>query len=774
MPAYGNKLILFVSILPSLALPGLALAQTTTPGAADGEEGEIIVTAQKRAQNINDVGSSITALNADQLSQQRIVSAADLAAIVPGFSANETGNGRTIFTMRGIGFPDTSLQSLPSVSVYVDEVALPYPSMVLGAGIDLERVEVLKGPQGTYYGQNATGGAVNYIAAKPTSGFGAGLELGYGRFDTFEAAGFVSGPLSSTLNARVAGKIVNGGPWQRSVSRDDRNGRSDQIMGRFLLDWEPVGGALFRLSVNGWRDRSETQAGQVAEKYGGDVPAFLKPEVAAFPVSQDPRSADWDADKSLKRDSDFLQISLRGEIDVGDWAQFTSISAYSRLNYYAPTDLDGTPFRVYFSTYDGRIRSISQEARLSGVIDGRLNWMVGGNYLNDKIREYMFGQSPRHSRANAAGRNWQDFGIPNTGDLESWAAFANADYDLTDHLSLTLGARYTWSRHDFTGCTVSGTDNQLGLAFTTIINTNRAANGQGPLATPIQSGECITQGPPPTFTPGLVSGGFSEDSISWRAGLNWKTAGGMLLYGNISRGFKSGSFPAVSASSYAQLAPVVQEQVTAYEAGIKASTIDRSAQINAAAFYYDYKNKQLLATFFDPVFNRISRLANIPKSEVYGFEVNAVLKPSERLRFDIGASYTHARVRRFVAINTVGVLTDYAGLPFNFTPPLNLNAGFTYNAPLSENLDLSFGASMAYRDKTSADLGGIDARYKIDDYYLVDGHVGIESKDKRWSGQIWAKNIFSSYYWSNVNLFDNVIRNTGKPATYGVSVGFRW
>ncbi len=226
-------------------------------GAGDTDVGEIIVTANKREQNLSNVGLSISALSGDQLAKQRVGDVSDLAKVTPGLAFAPTANSTPVYTLRGVGFFETTLSAYPDVSTYIDQAPLPLPVMTTLTAFDLERVEVLKGPQGTLFGNNATGGAINFIAAKPTREFAAGADFSYGRFNTFETSGFISGPITSTLRARLAVKMVNGDDWQKSYTRidggvpagylalgvpagfdkrQDTIGKRDNIAGRLLFD----------------------------------------------------------------------------------------------------------------------------------------------------------------------------------------------------------------------------------------------------------------------------------------------------------------------------------------------------------------------------------------------------------------------------------------------------------------------------------------------------------------------------------------------------------
>ena len=237
----------------------LAQARNESGGVAD-----IVVTAQKRAQSLNTVGMSIQAATGDALAIRGITDPKDLIKIVPGFSATTTAYTTPVYTLRGIGLYDSAFMSSPSVAVYVDQIPRNFPMMSYGVALDVERVEVLKGPQGTLFGQSATGGAVNYIPNKPTDTFEAGGTISYERFGKADIQGYISGPISSTLKARLAGQSITGGAWQRRQSDpSEKNGKLDTFDVRLLVDWQPVETLKLEFGATGRRDRSDSLAGQL-------------------------------------------------------------------------------------------------------------------------------------------------------------------------------------------------------------------------------------------------------------------------------------------------------------------------------------------------------------------------------------------------------------------------------------------------------------------------------------------------------------------------------
>src|SRR5690606_36266074 len=247
-----NPLAALVSFGAAAVFSGSALAQLE----------EIVVTAQKRSENINDVGLSIAAVSGTKLSEQKLTSLEEISSAVPGLVYSTSTANTPIFTLRGIGFNEQPLGAYPATSLYLDEAPMPFPVLASHAAYALERVEVHKSPQGILFGQNSTGGAINVIAAKPGDELEAGADVSYSRFNKVEMNGFVSGPLTDTIGARLAVTGVNSDDWQRSTSRDDENGAEEYQAARLILTFEPTDTASYLFNINGWNDKSDPQAQQ--------------------------------------------------------------------------------------------------------------------------------------------------------------------------------------------------------------------------------------------------------------------------------------------------------------------------------------------------------------------------------------------------------------------------------------------------------------------------------------------------------------------------------
>lgn len=780
-----------ISALAMLVGSATAFAQSSSVPASGGGDaadtgvGDIIVTAQKREQKLNDVGMSISALSGDDLVSRGVASVEDLVRVVPGFSATTAQFANPVYTIRGVGFYESSLQSSPAVTVYTDEVPLPYPAMTSHADLDLERVEVLKGPQGLVFGQNSTGGAINFIAARPTSDFEAGLNTSYERFGLLRMGGFASGPLSDMLKVRVAARAHSGGKWQKAYTRRDKLGAKDLLQGRVLLDFQPTERLNFVLNVNGWRDKSDPQAYQLIA-ISPNNPAGVKPVVANFPLPpNNARAAEWVPGAQF-RDNSFYQFSLRSTYDVSDAITLTSVTAYEKFEQDEYRDF-GLSLVAGNTDVTGYIESFSQELRLSGET-GRFNWIIGANYGRDSIFNSIHGHSEFSSTnpiitpflLNLINGSliWDGTPYPNgmlfEGGIASvktkvrtLAAFANVEYKITDALTFQVGARYTDDRRRATHCNTG----DRGLLDTFEFLAGLLYRTSPELAI----GDCVTFNT--AGVPGPASGTLHENNWSWRTGLNWKINPDALLYANVSRGYKAGSFPTIASAAVSQFFPVTQERLTAYEAGFKVALADRRIQLNGAAFYYDYVNKQLRGKAVVFPFGNLDRLLNIPKSRLWGVEGSILARPVEGLDINLGATYLNSKVTsNFTAIAQDSNATfNIKGNSYPYTPKLSIVADAQYSFPINGNgLSAFFGGGVTHNSSTTADIANA-ANFAIPAYTLVDVRAGVAGPDDQWRFMLYGKNIFDEFYWTNVShSYDTNTRVTGYPAVYGVSFSYRF
>lgn len=741
---------------------------------------DIIVTAQKREQSINKVGLTITALSADSLRNQRIAALEDVAAAVPGLSFTTSAANTPVFTLRGVGFYDVTLGASPTVSVYVDQIALPFSVLTSQVNLDVERVEVLKGPQGTLFGQNSTGGAINFVAAKPTDEFKAGADLSYGRFNTIEINGFVSGPLTDRLKARIAGHVVNGDDWQRGYFGNRlTNGAPEVYSGRALFDWRAADTVRFELALTAWRDKSDPTVPQVIGYQPQVIPGVLPDSLIDYPISpRNARAADYSP--GLQKpfaNNRFYQVALRGDIDLTSDLTLTSLTSYIDFKLHQTQGGDGVAARILdVFNQRGKITSFSQELRISNGSSRSLRYTLGANYERstaDELSELTFQDA---SSAQFLGIATGEYDTQQT--VRTAAVFGDAEYDLTDQLTVKGGIRYTDSKRDFYTCYY---DKGINGVYATGEFFTGLSRGFNPDLGPYVPGACFvldnitSDGTPATYLGGAFNDTLKENNVSWRAGLDFRATPGVLLYGNVSKGYKAGSFAAISAAVQSEYLPVVQESVVSYEIGAKVSLFDRKVQANVAAFYYDYKNKQLRTKVIDPVFGIVDALVNIPKSDSKGIELEINANPVRGLTASGAFIYLDSKIKRYVGINAGGIEDDFDGALVPFSPKYQASANIDYDFPVSDSMHAFLGGSVKYRATANSIVGFSEPTYKIDGYTLLDVRFGVRSAEDRWRLQFWGKNITNKYYWTNVVAsYETLTRYPGMPASYGATVSFRY
>jgi outer membrane receptor protein involved in Fe transport len=743
-------------------------AQTVT--ADDGQSlAEVVVTAQKRTQSINDVGMSITALGTEGLQALNVNDTADLAKVISGFNFTPTAVGPPVYTLRGVGFYESSLSAAPAVTVYIDEAPLAFTSMTQVGVIDVQRVEVLEGPQGTLYGENSTGGAINYVAARPTKEFAAGGSLSYGNFSTIDAKGFVSGPLSDALAARFSFRAVTGGDWQYSYTRGETLGATNQLAFRLLLDWTPVDALKVAFTFSGWRDTSDFQAYQL-QGINCTTPSRC-PYPADYPLAPaNARAADWNPAWPMTTNNSFRQFVVRADYTISPALTLTSISGYQHLSIANSQDNSATPIADEDTATFGKIDSFNQELRLSGAAQ-RLHWVAGAYYSHAKVyEENYYDTQYQSSTAPIPGLPGFEYvsDVTNTR-LSTYAGFANADFQVTDHLTLVSGVRYTQADRFFVGCDVDPPAD--GGKAAAIFNVIQQAV-LGSLVKPAVSGGCFTLDK--NYLPNETDVTFNQNNVSWKGGLNWKTDGGILLYADAAKGYKSGSIPTVSAATYKGFQPAPQESLLAYEAGVKAPLFNRALQLNAAAFYYDYKNKQLRGHILDPVFGLVEAMVSIPTSQVWGVEASVAAKPMRGLDLSASVTYLETMVQSYSGYNAAQQFQNYAGSAFPFSPKWESVGDARYSWGIGHEKRAFVGANLTEHSVSYASIG-VDPNFQMRAYTLLGARAGIEAADDTWRVSFWGDNVTNVYYWTGVDQYwDTRFRIAAKPATYGVKFEYRY
>jgi iron complex outermembrane receptor protein len=724
-------------------------------------------------ENVNSVPMSITAQTSDQLLKQGVISPADLAKVVPGFQYTQSLFGEPVFTLRGIGFYDLAVGARPAVTIYVDEVPLPFGVMTNFAGLDSERVEVLKGPQGTIFGENSTGGAINYIAAKPTKNPEAGFDISYGRFNDVEATGFVSGPITDQLEGRFSLRTSQSGDWQKSYTTADTLGAKNTAGARLLLDWKPADSLRFELSLTGWYDRSDIPAGQfVAFTPNEPIPL---PGVSTYPVAPaNDRAADWTPGDDHSHHAQFYQASLRTDYDLTSEITATSITSFMHWNDDYFVDADGETYNNATLNIDGQLDTAYQELRLAGKHD-RLRWIAGSSFQYDRTREHDTQYNPYSTITHLFDP--LNGGLPfisnpyfTDANYRTYAGFGNLDFVANDVITAHAGVRFTALNSGANGASFDSPNGGLQKGLLVIGNSLRAAIGLPPAP-------FVPNGPDTLnaeFAPAIAHNRLDQDNVSWRVGLDAKVAPTTLLYGNVSKGYKAGSFPAIEATFANQLKPVSQESVVAYEVGFKSTLFDRHLQFNGAIFYYDYKDKQFIGRINIPPLGAQPSLVNIPKSSVKGAEFQLTWRPIEELTATLGGTYLNSKVSSFENYDAFGNPINISGEAFPYTPTYQLVADAEYDHPLFGKYSGFVGISEHYQTSSFGGFGN-DQILQIRSYGLLDLRAGVETTDGVWRVMAYGRNVTDTYYWNNVQkVLDTTARFAGMPATYGVTVSYRY
>ena len=765
----------------------------------------LVVTANRREESVNTIGMAIQAFRGEQMRELHVTTVKDLASVVPSFSVSQSYQGVPTYTLRGIGFNTINLSATSTVGTYVDEVAYAYPMMNTGPMMDLERVEVLKGPQGTLYGRNTTAGLIDFVTNKPTEEFQAGLTAEVGNYRTHNFEGYVSGPLAEGVQARFAFRTDDSDEgWQESNTRGDKLGEVHRYGFRASLALQPTESLSVDASVTAWKNKSDTVAAQGI----GFTPAtaaspFNAPGLVSYIATYmptDATQADWapygrratdvgtglGIGDPLRENNEFKAVKLRIAYDLGEHMRLVSLSNYNSLTRDATFDWSGAPYEILVQKAEGRIRSIAEELRLEGETDS-VNWLVGvyvgkdtlldsnrtllGDNANvGTIRFYTNSLllTPFNSggytalQASQAFRTYRD-----QGDIKTTtqSVFANADWQLGDQFKLTTGLRYTKDKQDFAGCSRDFNGNMLPNVNITNRFLFSAVHG---LVAPISQGDCNTFDPA-THRFGLVTSQLNEDNFAWRVALNWTPTDNLLAYASVSRGAKAGVTPINAANISTQDAPASQELLLAYEAGFKAALFDRRVQANASVFYYDYEDKQLSVYFADPIYTALARLANVPKSMAYGLDGDVTWKINSEFTAIASGTWLHTEVQDYVGINAAGKSASFDGKPFLYSPKFQGSMTLLYRHDLNDKLGLQAAINGRYQAESHADLEG-NPLFAIPEYGTLNASLGLHSSDDRWEVSVWGRNLTDEYYWSAVSSNANVVvRFPGQTRTFGAS-----
>ncbi|MEZ5501087.1 MAG: TonB-dependent receptor [Steroidobacteraceae bacterium] len=778
---------------------------------------EVVITAQKREQSINDVGITVNAFTGDQLKDAGLRAAEDIAQFTPGLTVNATAaTGVPVYTIRGVGFQDYSTAASSTVGLYFDQVAMPYTVASRGVAFDIERVEVLKGPQGDLYGRNTTAGQINFISKMPTKTFQAGVTAGLGSFSTYNLEGFISGPMGERARGRLAVRTDQSSDgWQKSLTRNDKLGKLDTKALRAMVEFDLSDAATLLLKAQYVDDQSENLAntaynGQLAGLGEFNLPytpldQYLLPTGANFGQvppwysTDNNRAADWTNSYTSpitgrtfnlrpQRDNQLKSVAATLNWDINGY-KLTSITSFDQFDRVESNDWDGCFCNDSSNINTTDLSMFSEELRVTRESE-QLLWIAGVYYSTDDMDEYyhyfmsdsVFGEgSIPWGVGLFAPTPILELDTKYRQKTDSAAVFGHVEWKFADRWRATIGARYTQEKRDWSGCTFSAEDGTLGAFLNAQFGSTLAPGDCGTIDDDPNS---------PTYIFALIGGPNVNDAFHvytdkidtkrWmgKLGLDFAVNDDVLIYGTISNGFKSGGFNGANSNTTLQLKPYKEEVLTSFEVGTKATLAEGRAQLNVAAFYYDYKDKQEQDSAVTFVGN-IAGLANVPKSRIQGAEINLDWAPTDALHLSFGAAFLDTEITEWMAVDrtlsswpTV-VRTDASGVELAQSPKVQLNAmlGYQWHVAGERVVDLSFDA--AYKDKTT---GGVQTTDATDSYTLVNARLGFGSADGRWRAMVWGRNLTDEYYYPAAYVGGNgpLIRSVGMPRTYGISVDYRF
>lgn len=716
----------------------LAGVSTTSYAQAAAEEvdpNEIIVTATKRSENLQSVPISVSAIAGDALSKSRVTQADELVTKIPNLQLTSTvGDNTPIFALRGVSMSDYSLNQASPVATYYDEVYKGNFAFLGIALFDLERVEVLRGPQGTLYGKNTTGGAVNLISRAPKLGEANGyLNLGYGNYDRMDVNGAVNLPLGEKAALRVAGTYARADGWFKNVlpGKPDLASVSEYGVRASLLV-EPSDGVQFIL-------RAAT-SNQNPRNYG----IYAEPE-AVNRVGLSRRQIA--ANVTDRRHARTYSVSLTGNIDVSDALTLTSITSWDkgRLRFYE--DTDGQPNELLEIPYIDRATQFAQDLRLTSDYDGPFNFILGAYYNREKVfNQTTFEIAKDIDSDGLPGVTDADcaIGLPlgclfdNSFDQlkKSVAVYSDVKFELADAVTLRGGLRYT---HD-TGDQTNFRSDALGPNGVLVVNLIPNSALQ-----------------------------YKKNNLSGKIGVDYKLDGGNLLYANYSRGYRANSFNAQAFFDPSELSVAKPESVDAFELGAKTQFADRRVTLNMAGFYYKYRNQQFIN--INPA-TAAQTLENIPRSRILGGEAELTARASDRLTLRAGLGLLDAKIQQGIVSGT-----DVSGHKLSNAPSLTFNGGVDATVIDSDAGKLSLHGDLAYSSSQYFEVINIP-RLKQSSYALLSGHIDWESGNGRWNASIWGKNLTNRFYFtSRVDLlagFGFDYNHISAPRTYGITVGVKY
>jgi len=755
-------------LLSTVSLITSAAHGQTVPAVAAAASGpttvqDVIVTATRQSTKLQKTAVAVTVVGADKISQENLITARDLAGQTPGVTIQRAGITplTQVFFIRGIGDSDPIFD--PNVAQYVDDVYLPRAINGLSDLSDVERVEVLRGPQGTLFGENADAGAIRYITKNPTDTLQTSADVGYGNYNAFNIHGYVSGPIIPGLldgNVAIGHEQHDGYTWDPTIHQHVNNQDTSGIRAKLLAT--PSSKLTVLLSVDGTLD-SSAAAYYVPERpiIGGTLQS---PVYGAFQnnvsyASQQPKNNSWIAGVSGKITYEFTpQLT------------FNSISAFrgfsqDPVNYnndgqplVAYSNADPIPVSISDNYLVYRDQEATQEFQLQGKYD-RFDFTSGLYFLYEDFSSNRIGYVVSPTAATATPAYPEDQ-IADTKTF-NYAAYAQGDYHFTDQLTGTLGLRYTIERRHFD---FDGVYDYL----------------SGAPITPTAGA--------PTSTPGgyAAANNFTYlDQKTWysltpKYVLSYQFTPGAFGYASLSEGFDAGGFNN-RASSLATALPYDQENVTTYEIGLKTDWLQHRLRVDGTVFYNAYTGLQETAAVISPVTDAyVSVRANANRAHTQGFELESDAQPIPDLKLTATASYLETRFDSFAnaAATVVGgktVLLGATGNQLPLSPKWQLYAAIDYRLPLDLPGEAHIGADITYESSYFSDIFNY-RQGQVPDQGYADAFISYAPANSPWKFTLTGRNLgnriaYQSITWGGTpNLWEGPV---GPPRTIFFKISYK-
>lgn len=709
----------------SLAMVGAAEAAEPTPaadGAAPAVE-QVIVTAERRATDLQKTAIAISAFGQQVLADRKIDNIRDLSGQIPNLSIGRVTISHTTqtYALRGVGEADPIQE--PVLAVYVDDVYIPRQIGSMVEFNDLERVEVLRGPQGTLYGRNSSAGALRVITRDPGQTLRAKAEVGLGNYGAVDVRALIEGPL---VQDKLSGSFSyihhkrDGVTFNPTLNHDVN--RIDLDAFRAKLRWTPTDRLDALLTVNALRDRSDTRSYIPVKQPGG---AFRK-------------------DRSYSevepvQDLDQASVSLRVQYNLTDQLKLKSISAYGGFNLNPVAyDNDGEAALIQKNLIHYNDQYATQELQLNGDF-GALTFTSGLFYLHERFFVQRDGYSRRNAQATdptVTPGNYNFARAHNITNTDAYAVFGEATWKATDRLSLTGGLRWTNEEKEF-------------------VFDNKGLN---------LAGQVVSQS-----IKGKADKTWSAITPKVSAQFQWTPD--VLQYVSFSKGFKSGGFDNRATRLDLATLPFAPEDVTTYETGLKTQLFDQRLRANLAAFYNDYQDLQV--SFYDPAYVG-SRRGNAGKAHTYGVELETDARPTERLGAQFSVGWLYAIYDDYKGAGGAGVNAD--GNRLLNSPRWSVSGGVTYDPALDIPGSLRLGLNAQWQSGivTSA-TPAAGGQNNIPSQGFLNGVATWTTPDPRWAVSLSVRNILnsqkavSSTYTPSTGIY---LQNFPDPRTYLVTLKY--